>query len=312
MSPIADPLPTGIQACGCLTPFGGAEGTVEALLDGRRALRLRPVLGPDGGDCVPLALIASTDMAETLPPRWLPALRTLRPAIPADAWGSPRCPVVVTSSNFGVGSLYAYLPAMTAGHLRHGAPFACVEMIQDEFGWGGQVHVFSHACVSAHLGLMHAARLLQAGLADRVLVFTFDFVSPFVAGGFHSLKILNSGLPAPYEARETRVDRTRRRRRLRGSDQRGGALPHRGTGPAQRNAPLHRQSSRRIGLRRLRRCDRRRRGGPQGLGKGPRHRHARRPGGSRPKPTPGRCPAPRLYRGRGAWDTPSEAAAWSS
>jgi 3-oxoacyl-(acyl-carrier-protein) synthase len=50
---------------------------------------------------------------------------------------------------------------------------------------------------------MHASRLLQAGLADRVLVFTFDFVSPFVAGGFHSLKILNSELPAPYSARET-------------------------------------------------------------------------------------------------------------
>ncbi len=62
---------------------------------------------------------------------------------------------------------------------------------------------FSHACVSAHLGLLHASRLLQAGLADRVLAFTFDFVSPFVAGGFHSLKILNSGMPAPYAARAT-------------------------------------------------------------------------------------------------------------
>jgi hypothetical protein len=203
MSPIADTLPTGIQACGCLTPFGETEATVAALLDGRRALQLRPVLGQDGGDRVPLALMGSNDMAEALPPRWLPALRILAASIPRDAWGSPRSPVVVTSSNFGVGSLYAYLRSHDAGHLRHGAPFACVEMLQDEFGWGGQVHVFSHACVSAHVGLMHATRLLQAGLADRVLVFTFDFVSPFVAGGFHSLKILNSGLPAPYSARET-------------------------------------------------------------------------------------------------------------
>jgi 3-oxoacyl-(acyl-carrier-protein) synthase len=45
--------------------------------------------------------------------------------------------------------------------------------------------------------------LLHAGLADRVLVFSFDFVSPFVAGGFHSLKILNGLLPAPYARRET-------------------------------------------------------------------------------------------------------------
>jgi 3-oxoacyl-(acyl-carrier-protein) synthase len=34
-------------------------------------------------------------------------------------------------------------------------------------------------------------------------VFSFDFVSPFVAGGFHSLKILNGNLPAPYARRET-------------------------------------------------------------------------------------------------------------
>jgi len=57
--------------------------------------------------------------------------------------------------------------------------------------------------VTAHLGLAHAARLLHGGLADRVLVFSFDFVSPFVAGGFHSLKILNGTLPAPYAVRET-------------------------------------------------------------------------------------------------------------
>jgi 3-oxoacyl-(acyl-carrier-protein) synthase len=40
-------------------------------------------------------------------------------------------------------------------------------------------------------------------MADRVLVFSYDFVSPFVAGGFHSLKILNGVMPAPYSVRET-------------------------------------------------------------------------------------------------------------
>jgi len=203
MSPTADQLPTGIEACGCLTPFGEAGATAAALLNGRRVLQRLPVLGPDGGDLVPLALIGSKDMAETLPPRWLPALRALAAAIPPGSWGLPRSPVVVTSSNFGVGSLYAHMGSRDPGHLKHGAPFACVELLQREFGWGEQVHIFSHACVSAHLGLMHATRLLQAGLADRVLVFTFDFVSPFVAGGFHSLKILNSEFPAPYAVRAT-------------------------------------------------------------------------------------------------------------
>jgi 3-oxoacyl-(acyl-carrier-protein) synthase len=123
--------------------------------------------------------------------------------IPPAAWGSARAPVVVTSSNFGVGSLYAFTRDHDARHLAHGPPFASVELLRAGFRWDEHVHVFSHACVTAHLGLAHAARLLHAGLADRVLVFSFDFVSPFVAGGFHSLKILNGAMPAPYARRET-------------------------------------------------------------------------------------------------------------
>jgi hypothetical protein len=201
MSPTVDALPTGLEACDCLTPFGDAAATLSALLAGRRALEFEAVLGAAGGDRVPLALCGPMD--ESVPPRWLPDLRRLVASIPADAWGTARRPVVVTSSNFGVGSLYAFTRDHDDRHLRHGPPFACVEMLQREFTWGENVHILSHACVSAHLGLAQAARLLHAGLADRVLVLTFDFVSPFVAGGFHSLKILNDGLPAPFAVRET-------------------------------------------------------------------------------------------------------------
>lgn len=201
MTPTADQLPTGIAACGCLTPFGDADATARALLDGRVALQMRPVLGRDGGDGVPLALVGET-MDETLPPRWLGALRGLAAMVPGEGWGTARRPVMVTSSNFGVGSLYAFTRDREPAHLRHGPPFATVEMLQRELGWGGDVTVFSHACVTAHLGLAQAARLLQAGLADEVLVFSFDFVSPFVAGGFNSLKILNGSMPAPFAVRE--------------------------------------------------------------------------------------------------------------
>jgi hypothetical protein len=194
-----DSLPAGIEACDCLTPLGDAAATLAALLAGRRALQLQPVFGAAGGDLVPLALCGPMD--ETVPPRWLPALRRLIEKIPDGQWGTARQPLIVTSSNFGVGSLYAFTRDRDARHLRHGTPFACVEMLQREFGWGEEVNMISHACVSAHLGLFQAARLLHAGLADRVLVFTFDFVSPFVAGGFHSLKILNADLPAPYAVR---------------------------------------------------------------------------------------------------------------
>lgn len=201
MNPAADQLPVGLEACDCLTPLGDARATTAALLDGRRALQASAVLGADGGDLVPLALLGP--MTETVPPRWLPDLRRLVARIPAGQWGAPREPVIVTSSNFGVGSLHAFRRDGDPRHVQHGTPFACVEMLRREFGWGEQVHIFSHACVSAHLGLLHAARLLHAGLADRVLACSFDFVSPFVAGGFHSLKILNADMPAPYAARAT-------------------------------------------------------------------------------------------------------------
>ncbi len=206
MSPSVDVLPTEVAACDCLTPFGDATATVAALLRGDIALRRHPVLGRDGGDAVPLALLHG-EMDETLPhPRWLGDLRQLVARIPAPAhgprWGEARTPAIVTSSNFGVGSLYAFTREQDVRHLQHGPPFASVELLQREFGWGPEVTVFSHACVTAHLGLAHAARLLHAGVADEVLVFSFDFVSPFVAGGFHSLKILNATMPAPYAVRE--------------------------------------------------------------------------------------------------------------
>jgi len=208
-----------IAATDCLTPFGDAAATLAALLRGERALKRVPVLGREGGDLVPLALIEGRALDESEPPEWLSPLSRLARSIPGEGWGSARRPIFVTGSNFGVGALYAYrrsLAAVTQGtasaagleppkedFLKWGDPGACVARLAREFGWGSQVTVFSHACVSAHLGLLQATRALEAGLADEALVFTFDFLSPFVAGGFHALKILNGEWPAPYENRPT-------------------------------------------------------------------------------------------------------------
>src|SRR6476620_3099957 len=90
-----------------------------------------------------------------------------------------------------------------AEHLKYGTPHACVEWLAGALEWGTNITTVSHACVSAHLGLLLASRALRAGLAERALVFSFDFISPFVAGGFHALKILNAGFPAPYADRPT-------------------------------------------------------------------------------------------------------------
>ncbi|HEX2852772.1 MAG TPA: hypothetical protein VHO24_06000 [Opitutaceae bacterium] len=203
MTTTADVSPVRIEAAQCRTAFGDADATCAALVAGERALQPRPVLGSQGGDPVPLALAPGRSLDETAPPNWISVVKALAAEIPPAAWGSARYPVFVTSSNFGVGSLYAFQRTQVTEHLQYGTPFATVEFLRQQLGWGTNVAVLSHACVSAHLGLMCATRALQAGFADRALVFSFDFLSPFVTGGFHALKILNAGFPAPYAARET-------------------------------------------------------------------------------------------------------------
>jgi hypothetical protein len=205
MSPAVS-FPLRLAAAECLTPLGDTTATYSGLLGGRRALSLHPVLGRDGGDAVPLALYPERPYDETDPPGWRPVVARLWDRLPgewAEGWGTARRPVFVTSSNFGVGSLQAFRRTGATGHLRYGTPFACVDWLAGELGWGPHVTTFSHACVSAHLGLLQAARELAFGRAEAALVFTFDFVSPFVAGGFHALKILNDGFPAPYADRPT-------------------------------------------------------------------------------------------------------------
>ncbi len=195
--------PVRLLAAGAVTAFGDARTTHAALLRGERALSPTPVLGGAGGEAVPLALAGGRSLDESAPPNWLPALRLLAKTIPSDGWGTARRPVFVTSSNFGVGSLHAFRTGGDPAHLAYGTPHACVEWLARELGWGDNISIVSHACVSAHVGLRLASRTLHAAFAERALVFSFDFISPFVTGGFHALKILNAGFPAPYADRST-------------------------------------------------------------------------------------------------------------
>ncbi|MBP7141671.1 MAG: hypothetical protein KBA71_07165 [Opitutaceae bacterium] len=201
MHPISSLTTPRIAACECLTALGDTAASVAGLLEGRSALALRPVLGQDGGDLVPIGLMNDRGFDETNPPNWLASVRRLLERLPEGDWGTARRPVIITSSNFGVGALHAFRRGGEPGFLGHGTPFACVDWLTGQLGWDDNITTFSHACVSAHLGLLHGSRLLGAGLADAVLVFSFDFLSPFVTGGFHSLKILNTDLPAPYQDR---------------------------------------------------------------------------------------------------------------
>jgi hypothetical protein len=192
-----------VAACGCVTPFGDAAATHAALLRGECALRPVGILGREGGDAVPLALMPGRSLDETAPPGWLAAIQSLNRSIPADDWGSPGRPVFVTGSNFGVGGLYALRRTGDPTFAAWGAFPTCTERLRTDLRWGPDVSIVSHACVSAHLGLLLASRAVWAGLAERVLVLSFDFLSPFVAGGFHALKILNAEFPSPYRERDS-------------------------------------------------------------------------------------------------------------
>lgn len=189
----------GLESIDCITALGHSDQTAERLLNGEIAVRPVPVLGGDRGDCVPLALCR--DWTDTLPPRWFPELRAFAGHIPPEPWGQPGYPIFISSSNFGVGNLLAGRQTGNQGHLAYATPSDCVDQIANLMGWGPDRTVLSHACVSSHLALEQARRAVLAGQVHKALVFSFDFVSPFVAGGFHALKILNQAFPAPYQDR---------------------------------------------------------------------------------------------------------------
>ena len=120
---------------------------------------------------------------------------------PDRPWGSPRHPVLIASSNYGIDNLYDHRRRPREGQLPYILPQRLTAFFQRRLGWGTNVTHFSHACVSANLGLLYASRQVAAGLADEALVVSYDFLSPFVAAGFHAMKILIGEMPAPYADR---------------------------------------------------------------------------------------------------------------
>lgn len=193
--------PVCIHKAACLTVFGDETETVEALLGGKSGLVPTPVFGDDGGEAAPLAL--RQPMQRCLPPRWWDDLLHFIKPIAGEPWGTLRRPVFVTSSNYGIDGLYGLGRERNPDYRSWATPHGCMDKILQQTEWGTNITILSHACVSAQLGLFKAAEMLGMDLADEVLVFSFDYVGPFVAAGFNSLKILNEVMPAPYEDRET-------------------------------------------------------------------------------------------------------------
>lgn len=187
-----------INQIDCRTALGDTASTLAALLESRSGLEKKPMLGEDGGDLVPLALRG--EMVKSVTPRWWMDLKEFIKPLAGNDWGGHRRPVMISSSNYGIDGLYALGQTHEAKYSGWATSHSCVEKILAEQGWGDNVQIFSHACVSAQLALYQATHFLNQDLADEVLLLSFDYVGPFVAAGFNSLKILNNGMPAPYKA----------------------------------------------------------------------------------------------------------------
>jgi len=185
-----------IQHTACCTALGDARESAESLRAGRVALQLKSVPALEHAEQLPLAYIADETSADR--PKWMPYLQQLADTLPDAPWGTARFPIFLTSSNYGIDQLYAFSKDRDPQRLEWSMPHAVTSQLRAAFGWGPQITVLSHACVTGQLGLILAERAIREGQAEAALVFSFDFLSPFVIGGFNALKILNGEMPAPY------------------------------------------------------------------------------------------------------------------
>ncbi len=71
--------------------------------------------------------------------------------------------------------------------------------LQNYFGILGIGNTINTACSSSANVLMHGARLIKNGLADRVIVGGVDSLAKFTINGFNSLHILSNELCTPFD-----------------------------------------------------------------------------------------------------------------
>lgn len=71
--------------------------------------------------------------------------------------------------------------------------------LQRQYSFGGVINTFNTACSSSANAIMYGARLIQNGLAKRVIVGGVDSLSKFTVNGFNSLMILSPHPCKPFD-----------------------------------------------------------------------------------------------------------------
>lgn len=81
-----------------------------------------------------------------------------------------------------------------------------VEIIKKELGVKNTPVVISHACTSGVIGLLHGARLLQAGKYRNAIVVGCDRFSSFVLSGFQSFQAVSNAPCKPFDAERNGIN----------------------------------------------------------------------------------------------------------
>jgi len=83
----------------------------------------------------------------------------------------------------------------------HHNAYALARDLAAALGLKGPVFAVSNACASGLIAVIQAARLLERGDADRMMVVGVDVLSDFILAGFSSLNALSRRPCRPYDAR---------------------------------------------------------------------------------------------------------------
>jgi len=77
-------------------------------------------------------------------------------------------------------------------------PYRPIEIIRRRLGLSGPSFSIAAACASSNIAAIRAVDLLDAGLADAILVGGVDFASDLIVDGFDSLSAVSSSVTNPF------------------------------------------------------------------------------------------------------------------
>jgi 3-oxoacyl-[acyl-carrier-protein] synthase-1 len=206
----------GIADYSVCCALGLDKASVAAqLFAGESGLRAAPFPLPFATLCgsLPAALPALPEASQRFDTRQarlaLGALAPLAPSLArcVERYGAERVAIALGSSNAGLDTTEQRFAQGTAMSLHAQHELAAVlSLLQEQTGARGPAVFVSTACSSSGKAFGSAARLLDAGLADAVLVGGVDALCEMTVRGFRSLGVLAEGACKPLSSERAGIN----------------------------------------------------------------------------------------------------------